>query len=391
MFTTFFHELKAAKIPVTLREYLTLMEALAADLAERRVEDFYYLARATLVKDERHLDRFDQVFAHVFKGLDLMSDTATVSIPESWLRAISELHLTDKEKAEIEALGGWEKIMEELQKRLQEQKSRHAGGNKWIGTGGTSPYGAYGYNPAGVRIGQKESRHQRAIKVWDKREFRDLDDTVEIGTRNIKVALRKLRQFARTGAPDELDLDETIRTSAHKGYIDIKMRPERHNAVKVLMFFDVGGSMDWYVKGVEELFSAARTEFKHLEYYYFHNCLYEHVWRDNARRGSQKTPTYEVLHTYPSDYKVIFVGDASMSPYEITHPGGAVEHMNPEAGAVWLQRVSDIYPHVVWLNPVPEAHWSWTHSIGLVERLIGSRMFPLTLDGLDRAIRALMR
>lgn len=391
MFTTFFHELKAAKIPVTLREYLTLMEALAADLAERRVEDFYYLARATLVKDERHLDRFDQVFAHVFKGLDLMSDTETVAIPEAWLRAISELHLTDKEKAEIEALGGWEKIMEELQKRLQEQKGRHAGGNKWIGTGGTSPYGAYGYNPAGVRIGQKESRHQRAIKVWDKREFRDLDDTVEIGTRNIKVALRKLRQFARTGAPDELDLDETIRTSAHKGYIDIKMRPERHNAVKVLMFFDVGGSMDWYVKGVEELFSAARTEFKHLEYYYFHNCLYEHVWRDNARRRSQQTPTYEVLHTYPSDYKVIFVGDASMSPYEITHPGGAVEHMNPEAGAVWLQRVTDIYPHVVWLNPVPEAHWSWTHSIGLVERLTGSRMFPLTLDGLDRAIRELMR
>ena len=391
MFTTFFHELKAAKVPVTLREFLTLMEALAANLAERRVEDFYYLARATLVKDERHLDRFDQVFGHVFKGLDLMSQTATVAIPEAWLRALSELHLTDEEKAQIEALGGWDKIMEELQKRLSEQKGRHSGGNKWIGTGGTSPYGAYGYNPAGVRIGQKESRHRRAIKVWDKREFKDLDDTVEIGTRNIKVALRKLRQFARTGALDELDIDDTIRSSAHKGYIDIKMRPERRNAVKVLMFFDVGGSMDWYIKGVEELFSAARTEFKHLEYYYFHNCLYESVWRDNDRRWSDKTPTFEVLHTYPSDYKVILVGDASMSPYEITHAGGAVEHMNSEPGAVWLRRVADIYPHTVWLNPVPEEHWAWTHSIGVIERLIGGRMYPLTLDGLDRAIRELMR
>jgi uncharacterized protein with von Willebrand factor type A (vWA) domain len=391
MFTTFFHELKAAKVPVTLREFLTLMEALAANLAERRVEDFYYLARATLVKDERHLDRFDQVFGHVFKGLDLMSQTATVAIPEAWLRALSELHLTDEEKAQIEALGGWDKIMEELQKRLSEQKGRHSGGNKWIGTGGTSPYGAYGYNPAGVRIGQKESRHRRAIKVWDKREFKDLDDTVEIGTRNIKVALRKLRQFARTGALDELDIDDTIRSSAHKGYIDIKMRPERRNAVKVLMFFDVGGSMDWHIKGVEELFSAARTEFKHLEYYYFHNCLYESVWRDNDRRWSDKTPTFEVLHTYPSDYKVIFVGDASMSPYEITHAGGAVEHMNSEPGAVWLRRVVDIYPHTVWLNPVPEEHWAWTHSIGVIQRILGGRMYPLTLDGLDRAIRELMR
>jgi len=391
MFTTFFHELKAAKVPVTLREFLTLMEALAANLAERRVEDFYYLARATLVKDERHLDRFDQVFGHVFKGLDLMSQTATVAIPEAWLRALSELHLTDEEKAQIEALGGWDKIMEELQKRLSEQKGRHSGGNKWIGTGGTSPYGAYGYNPAGVRIGQKESRHRRAIKVWDKREFKDLDDTVEIGTRNIKVALRKLRQFARTGALDELDIDDTIRSSAHKGYIDIKMRPERRNAVKVLMFFDVGGSMDWYIKGVEELFSAARTEFKHLEYYYFHNCLYESVWRDNDRRWSDKTPTFEVLHTYPSDYKVILVGDASMSPYEITHAGGAVEHMNSEPGAVWLRRVADIYPHTVWLNPVPEEHWAWTHSIGVIQRILGGRMYPLTLDGLDRAIRELMR
>lgn len=391
MFSTFFHELKAAKVPVTLREYLTLMEALVADLAERRVEDFYYLARACLVKDERYLDRFDQVFGHVFKGLDLMSGGETAAIPEEWLRSISELHLTAEQKAEIEALGGWEKIMEELQKRLAEQKGRHSGGNKWIGTGGTSPFGAYGYNPAGVRIGQKESRNQRAIKVWDKREFKDLDDTVEIGTRNIKVALRKLRHFARTGAADELDLDDTIRSSAQKGYIDIKMRPERHNAVKVLMFFDVGGSMDWHIKEVEELFSAARTEFKHLEFYYFHNCLYEGVWRDNQRRWNEKTPTWEVLHTYPADYKVVFVGDASMSPYEITHAGGAVEHMNPEAGAVWIRRVTDIYPHAVWLNPVAEAHWGWTHSIGVMSRLMGGRMFPLTLEGLDRAMRELMR
>ena len=391
MFTTFFHELKAAKIPVSLREYLTLMEALTADLANRRVENFYYLARASLVKDERHLDRFDQVFGHVFKGLDLMSEAETVALPEDWLRAVSQLHLTDEQKAEIEALGGWEKIMEELQKRLQEQKGRHQGGNKWIGTSGTSPFGAYGYNPAGIRIGQKESRHRRAIKVWDKRESRDLDDSVELGTRNIKVALRKLRLFARTGAHDELDLAGTIRSSAHKGYIDIKMRPERRNAVKVLMFFDVGGSMDWHIKGVEELFSAARTEFKHLEYCYFHNCLYEEIWRDNARRWNEKTATWDVLHTYPSDYKVIFVGDASMSPYEITHAGGAVEHMNPEAGAVWLKRVMDIYPHTVWLNPVPEAQWEWTHSIGLIKRLMGGRMYPLTLDGLDRAIRELMR
>jgi len=391
MFVTFFHELKSAKIPVTLREYLTLMQALECDLAGRRVEDFYYLARASLVKDERHLDRFDQVFGHVFRGLELMSEAVDVRIPEDWLRAISELHLTDEEKRQIEALGGWEKIMEELQKRLAEQKGRHQGGNKWIGTGGTSPYGAYGYNPAGVRIGQKESRHQRAIKVWDKREFKDLDDSIELGTRNIKVALRRLRQFARTGAAEELDLDGTIRGTAHKGYLDIRMRPERHNAVKVLMFFDVGGSMDWHIKTAEELFSAARSEFKHLEYYYFHNCLYETVWKDNVRRWSDRTPTHDLLHTYPADYKVIFVGDASMSPYEITHAGGAVEQMNPEPGATWLRRVTDIYSHCVWLNPVPEAHWSWTPSIGIVRQLLAGRMYPLTLTGLDAAMRELMR
>ncbi len=391
MFVTFFHELKAANIPVTLKEYLTLMQALEADLAGRRVEDFYYLSRATLVKDERHLDRFDQVFGHVFKGLELMSETLDAKIPEEWLRAVSQLYLSEEEKRKIAELGGWDKIMEELQKRLAAQKGRHQGGSKWIGTGGTSPYGAYGYNPAGVRIGQKENRNFRAIKVWDKREFRDLDDTVELGTRNIKVVLRRLRRFARDGAAEELDLDGTIKGTAHKGYLDIHLRPERRNTVKVLMFFDVGGSMDWHIKGIEELFSAARTEFKHLEYFYFHNCLYEGVWKNNARRWTDKTPTWDVLHTYPSDYKVIFVGDASMSPYEITLPGGSVEHMNEEPGALWLRRVTGIYEHCVWLNPVPEEQWSWTPSIKMVRDIFEGRMFPLTLEGLDGAMRELMR
>jgi uncharacterized protein with von Willebrand factor type A (vWA) domain len=392
MFLTFFSELRSARVPVTLKEYLTLLEAMQAGVTTRRVEDFYYLSRAALVKDERHLDRFDQVFGHVFKGLDLLVDAVEgAEIPEDWLRAVSKLYLSDEEKARIAELGGWDKIMEELKKRLAEQKGRHAGGNKWIGTGGTSPYGAYGYNPAGIRIGQAESRHRRAIKVWDKREFKDLDDDVEIGTRNIKVALRRLRRFARTGAADELDLDGTIRGTAHKGYLDIRMRPERRNAVKVLMFFDVGGSMDWHVKEAEELFSAARTEFKHLEYFYFHNCLYEGVWRDNSRRSTDKTPTWDVLHTYPADYKVILVGDAAMSPYEISHAGGSVEHMNEEPGAVWLQRLTSIYEHSIWLNPVPEQHWNWTPSTRMLQRLMGGRMYPLTLDGLDRGIRELMR
>jgi len=391
VFSKFFFELKGARIPVTLKEYLTLMEALEADIAGGRVEDFYYLARATLVKDERHLDRFDQVFGHVFKGLDLMSEATEATIPDEWLRAVGELYLSEEEKARIEALGGWEKIMEELKKRLDEQKGRHAGGSKWIGTGGTSPYGAYGYNPAGIRIGQNESRHRRAIKVWDKREFKDLDDSVEIGVRNIKVALRRLRRFARAGAAEELDLDETIRGTAHKGYLDLHLRPERRNTVKVLLLLDVGGSMDWHIKEAEELFSAARSEFKHLEHYYFHNCLYEYVWKDNARRHADRTPTWDVLHTYGSDYKIIFVGDAAMSPYEISVPGGSVEHMNEEAGAVWINRVTSIYEHCVWLNPVAESHWSWTPSTTLMQRLMGGRMYPLTLDGLDRAIRELMR
>ncbi len=391
MFTTFFNELRAARIPVTLKEYLTLIEALEADCAGRRVEDFYYLARASLVKDERHLDRFDQVFGAVFKGLETLPGTEEAEIPAEWLRAVSELHLSEEDKARIAELGGWEKIMEELRRRLDEQKGRHAGGSKWIGTGGTSPFGAYGYNPAGIRIGQHESRHRRAIKVWDKREFRDLADDVELGVRNIKIALRRLRKFAREGAAEELDLEGTIKGTAHKGYLDIHLRPERRNAVKVLMFFDVGGSMDWHVKAAEELFSAVRAEMKHLEYFYFHNCLYEDVWRDNARRWTERTPTWQVLHTYPADYKVVFVGDASMSPYEIIQPGGSVEHMNPEPGATWLGRVTAVYSHCVWLNPIAEAHWDWTPSIGMVRRLMDGRMFPLTLEGLDAAMRELMR
>lgn len=391
MFETFFTELRSAKLPVTLKEYLTLLEAVGTGIAGGRVEDFYYLARATLVKDERNLDRFDQIFAHVFKGIDLLPEAIEAEIPEEWLRRISTLHLSEEDKRKIDELGGWDKIMEELKKRLAEQKERHQGGNKWIGTGGTSPYGAYGYNPAGIRIGQHESRHRRAIKVWDKREFKDLAGTAEIGTRTIKVALRRLRQFARSGAASELDLDGTIRGTAEKGYLDVRLRPERHNTVKLLMFFDIGGSMDDHVREVEDLFSAARAEFKHLEYYYFHNCLYEGVWKDNARRYTNKIDTWQVLHTYPADYKVIFIGDASMSPYEISVPGGSVEHMNEEPGAVWLKRVADIYKHAIWLNPVDERHWEWTPSIGIVRQLLDGRMFPLTLDGLDAGMRALMR
>lgn len=391
MFETFFTELRSAKLPVTLKEYLTLLEAVGSGVAGNRVEDFYYLARATLIKDERNLDRFDQTFAHVFKGVDLLPEAIEAEIPEEWLRRISTLHLSEEDKKKIEALGGWDKIMEELKKRLAEQKDRHQGGNKWIGTGGTSPYGAYGYNPAGIRIGQHESRHRRAIKVWDKREFKDLAGTAEIGTRTIKVALRRLRQFARSGAASELDLDSTIRGTAEKGYLDVRLRPERHNAVKLLMFFDIGGSMDDHIREVEDLFSAARAEFKHLEYYYFHNCIYEGVWKENARRYTNKIDTWQVLHTYPADYKVIFIGDASMSPYEITVAGGSVEHMNEEPGAVWLKRVTDIYKHAIWLNPVDEQHWDWTPSIGIVRQLLGGRMYPLTLDGLDTGMRALMR
>lgn len=391
MFVTFFHELKSAGLPVSLREYLTLMEALKADLADKKVEDFYYLSRAALVKDERNIDKFDRVFGTVFKGLESLGDGLEADIPEDWLRKLTEKNLTDEEKALIEALGGWDKLMETLRQRLEEQKGRHQGGNKWIGTAGTSPFGAYGYNPEGIRIGQDGNRNFRAVKVWDKREFKDLDDSVEIGTRNIKVALRRLRKFARTGAHDELDLDGTIRSTAHRGYLDIRMRPERRNAVKVLLFFDIGGSMDWHIKITEELFSAARSEFKTMEHFYFHNCLYESVWKDNRRRQTERTDTWDVLHTYPSDYRVVFVGDASMSPYEISHPGGSVEHYNPEPGGLWLERLLKIYPATVWLNPVPERHWGSTHSIQMIRQILGGRMYPLTLDGLDRAMRELLR
>src|SRR5205823_6017518 len=338
MFVTFFQELKAAGVPVTLREYLTLLEAMEQDLASRRVEDFYYLSRAALVKDERNLDKFDRVFGKVFQGMEFLEQALAAEIPAEWLK----------------------KLLETLRRRLAEQKGRHQGGSKWIGTAGTSPYGAYGYNPEGVRIGQDTNRNFRAVKVWDKREFRDLDDTVELGTRNIKIALRRLRKFARTGAPEELDLEGTIKETAHRGYLDLKLRPERHNAVKVLIFFDIGGSMDWHIQVTEELFSAARSEFKHMDYFYFHNCLYERVWKKNRRRHDDTTATWQLLHTYPHDYKVIFVGDASMSPYEITTPGGSVEHFNEEAGAIWLERMTRTYPACVWLNPVPQGQWDYT-------------------------------
>src|SRR5579872_4917011 len=391
MFAHLIMGLRQAGLPTSITEYLTLLGAMKAGVAEWSVDDFYYLSRATLVKDERHLDRFDRVFAECFKGLEPAEGVVPRELPEEWLRKLAEKLLTPEEMAKIEALGGFEAIMQRLAELLAEQKGRHQGGSKWIGTAGTSPFGAYGYNPEGVRIGQDESRNKRAVKVWDRREFRDLDDEVELGTRNIKIALRRLRKFARTGAPDELDLDGTIRGTAHKGYLDILMRPERHNAVKVLLFFDIGGSMDWHIKATEELFSAARSEFKHMEHFYFHNCLYERVWKENRRRFDQTTPTWDVLHTYPHDYKVIFVGDASMSPYEITAAGGSVEHYNDEPGALWLERVARTYPAAVWLNPVPEREWDFTHSITMVRQLMGGRMYPLTLDGLDRAMRELVR
>ena len=391
MFFNFMDELRHAGIPASLKEHLVLLEALDREVIGRSPEDFYYLARATFVKDEGLLDRFDQVFAKVFKGIETSYGTEAVPIPEDWLRKVAELYLTEEQMAEIEKLGSWEEIMETLKKRLEEQKERHQGGNKWIGTGGTSPFGAHGYNPEGVRIGQAEGRQGRAIKVWDKREFKNLDSTKELGTRNIKIALRRLRRFAREGAADELDIDATIDGTARQGWLDIHMRPERHNAVKLLLFLDVGGSMDPHIKLCEELFSAATAEFKNLEFFYFHNCLYEGVWKDNKRRFTERTPTWDVLHKYGHDYKLIFIGDASMSPYEITHPGGSVEHFNEEAGAVWMQRITNTYPAAAWLNPVPEQHWGYSQSIAVLRELMNDRMFPLTLEGLDDAMRELSR
>jgi uncharacterized protein len=389
VFISFFLELRAAKVPASLREFLTLMQAMEQRVALFDIEEFYFLARATLVKDERHLDRFDRVFGHVFKGIETPSDPQT-ELPEEWLIKLGERHLTEEEKQLVEALGGWEKLMETLRQRLAEQKGRHQGGNKWIGTGGTSPFGAHGYNPEGVRIGQKSEGNRSAVKIWDKREFRNLDDTVELGTRNIKLALRRLRQFARQGAELELDLPGTIRSTAHNaGWLDLKLVPERHNAVKLLLFLDVGGSMDDHIRICEELFSAARGEFKHLVHFYFHNCLYDSVWKDSRRRHIEQTPVMEVLRTYDSGHKLVLVGDASMSPYEIDREGGSVERWNDESGAEWMRRLLDAYPKAVWLNPVPEKYWSGTASIGMIRALMEDRMFPLTLDGIDRAMREL--
>jgi uncharacterized protein with von Willebrand factor type A (vWA) domain len=391
VFISFFLELRAAKVPASLREFLTLMEGMRERVALFDIDEFYFLARATLVKDERHLDRFDRVFGHVFKGIETPADPQT-ELPEEWLKKLGERYLTPEEKAQIEALGGWEKLMETLRQRLAEQKARHQGGNKWIGTGGTSPFGAHGYNPEGVRIGQKSEGNRSAVKIWDKREFRNLDDTVELGTRNIKLALRRLRQFAREGAELELDLPDTVRSTAHNaGWLDLKMVPERHNAVKLLLFLDVGGSMDDHVRVCEELFSAARGEFKHLEYFYFHNCLYDTVWKDSRRRHIEQREIMEILRTYDAGHKVVLVGDASMSPYEIEKEGGSVERWNDEPGETWLRRLLDAYPKAVWLNPVPEKYWGGTTSIGMIRRLMEERMFPLTLDGIDRGMRELTR
>ena len=394
MFVPFFENLRRAAVPVSLREYLTFLEGMRAGLATYDVEAFYYLARAAMVKDERNIDKFDRAFAATFKGLEeigMAQVLEAVDLPADWLKKMAEKHLTPEEQAEIEALGGFDKLMETLRERLKEQQGRHQGGNKWIGTAGTSPFGAYGYNPEGVRIGQHESRHKRAVKVWDKREFRNLDGDVELGTRNIKVALKRLRKWARDGAAEELDLDGTIRATAEHGYLDVQTRPERRNAVKVLLFLDVGGSMDPHVKVVEELFSAAKSEFKHFEHFYFHNCLYEGVWRDNRRRHTDQTPTWDVLRTYGPDYKCIFVGDASMSPYEIAFPGGASEHWNAEAGQVWLARARDHWGATLWINPVPEKYWDYTQSIAMIREIFDDAMVPMTLDGLERGMRLLVR
>jgi uncharacterized protein with von Willebrand factor type A (vWA) domain len=390
MLIEFFLKLKEGGVPVSVREFLTLLEALQERVISGSLDDFYYLSRACLVKDEKHFDRFDRVFSAYFKGIVQAPDELLAQLPEEWLRKQAEKLLSEEEKALIESLGGWDKLMETLRKRLEEQKGRHQGGSKWIGTAGTSPFGAYGYNPEGIRIGQAESRHRRAVKVWDRREFRNFDDTVEVGTRNIKVALKRLRRFARDGSAEELDLDDTIRSTARNaGWLDLRMVPERHNSVKVLLFLDVGGSMDDHVKVCEQLFSAARGEFKHLEYFYFHNFVYERVWKDNRRRAVERVATWDVLHTYPHDYKLIVVGDATMSPWEILHPGGSVEHMNDEAGALWLQRMLDIYQNAIWINPQDESTWDYYDSVRITRQIMGDRMFPLTLDGLERGMRLL--
>jgi uncharacterized protein with von Willebrand factor type A (vWA) domain len=392
MLLPFFTALRDAKVPVSMKEWLHLMEAMDKDVAGRKIDHFYHLSRAVLVKDEKHYDRFDQVFGKVFAGIESVGagEEPSLDVPEDWLKLLNEKFLTDEEKAEIEALGGFDKLMETLKQRLEEQKGRHEGGNKWVGTGGTSPFGHGGYNPEGVRVGGP-GKQGRAVKVWEKREYRNLDDQVELGTRNIKVALRRLRRFARQGALDELDMDATIDGTARQGWLDIHMRPERRNTIKVLLFLDIGGSMDAHVKMCEELFSAAKTEFKHLEFFYFHNCLYEGVWKDNRRRHSEKIPTWDVLNKYPADWRAIFVGDATMSPYEVTMPGGSVEHWNEEAGAVWMKRATQQWDKVAWLNPSPERYWNYSASVGMLRELVDERMYPLTLDGLEKAMRALAK
>jgi uncharacterized protein with von Willebrand factor type A (vWA) domain len=388
MLIDFFLHLKAKKLPVSTREFLTLLEALKEHVASNSIDDFYFLARTCLVKDETHYDKFDQAFGEYFKGVQHVPGLEA-DIPEEWLKMLMKKHLTPEEKAKLEKLG-WDKLMEEFKKRLEEQKERHSGGSKWIGTGGSSPFGHGGYHPEGIRIGGESAGNRTAIKVWENREYRNLDDTVELGTRNIKIALRRLRRFAREGAEDELDLDGTIAgTARNAGWLDIKMRPERHNKVKVLLFLDIGGSMDDHIKVCEELFSAAKSEFKHLEYFYFHNCIYDYVWKDNRRRHGERFPLWDVMHKYGEDYKVVVVGDATMSPYEILQPGGSVEYSNEEAGAVWLQRMLDTWPRAVWLNPEPERLWDYRHSIELIRTIFNSRMFPLTLAGLERAMREL--
>ena len=395
MFHHFFSELRRASVPVSIREYLTLIEGIEKGVADESLNGFYFLSRTALVKDERDLDKFDQVFSHVFRGVDYLDDIFgqdEYTISEDWLRKMTELHLSPEEMAEIEALGDFDKIMEALKERLENQEKRHEGGDRNIGTAGKSPFGAYGYNPEGVRIGQKEGRHGKAVKVWDKRQFKNLDGDREIGTRNVKVALRRLRKFAREGAAEELDLPSTISGTARQGWLDIKMRPERRNAIKVLAFFDIGGSMDAHVKQAEDLFSAAKSEFKRLEYFYFHNCLYEKVWKDNRRRMSEVTPTWDILHKFPSDHRVVIVGDAAMSPYEVAMRGGSVEHWNNEPGAVWLKRLTDIYTHLVWINPTQEKYWEFSQSTQMIQDIIGKdRMFPMTLSGLEDAMRELAR
>ena len=394
MFLNFFQSLRDHAVPVSLREFLAFLEGVQAGLVTYDVEGFYYLARMTMVKDERHLDRFDRAFAQSFQGMEALTLEKVldaVDLPRDWLEKMAEKHLSAEERDAIKAMGGFDKLMETLKQRLEEQKGRHQGGNKWVGTAGTSPFGAYGYNPEGVRIGQEESRHRRAVKVWDKREFRNLDDSVELGTRNIKVALKRLRKWARDGAHEELDLDGTIRSTAEQGWLDVRTRPERRNAVKVLLLLDIGGSMDDHIRAVEELFSAAKSEFKHLEHFYFHNCLYEFVWRDNARRWTERMPTWDVLRTYGSDWKCIFVGDAAMSPYEVKIPGGANEHWNEDAGEVWLQRARSQWPDHLWINPTPEPHWRYTQSIGMISQIFEGRMVPMTLEGLSRGIKELGR